>query len=74
MKTHFKKSGWIYIPNSNVGWIVVIIYVAVSIVTLIAIDWHYNSLTSTIIRFFPYFISYSVIYFWIALNSSGKDS
>jgi hypothetical protein len=72
MGTHFKKTGWIFIPVSVPGWIVAVIYIAISVLTLVAIDKNYNSLVSSLVRFFPYFISFSVIYFWVASNSSGK--
>jgi hypothetical protein len=72
MKTHFRKSGWIYFPVSIAGWIVAILYASVSVFTLIAIDNNYNSLLNSLIRFFPYFISFSAVYFWIASNTSEK--
>jgi hypothetical protein len=72
MKSHFRKNGWIYIPVSLTGWLVAICYGAVSIFTLVIIGETYNSLTNSLIRFFPYFTSFSVIYFWIASNCSGK--
>lgn len=74
MKNHFSKRGWIYIPVSLIGWIIAIVYAAISIITLVSIDRNYNSLTQSLIRFFPYFISFSVVYFWIAVNTSDKDS
>jgi hypothetical protein len=72
MGTHFRKSGWIYIPVTVTGWIVLAGYAALSVVTLVSIDKNYNSLLNSLIRFFPYFISFSVIYFWISSNTSGK--
>lgn len=73
MNKMFKKVGWIYLPVSVPGWIIAILYLAVSVLTLVSIDSRYNSLSSSLIRFFPYFVSFSVIYFWIASNtSSGK--
>ena len=74
MKAHFKKKGWIYYPVSIIGWIVAVLYVTISIITLVSIDSRYNSLYNSLIRFFPYFISFSVVYFWIAGNNSGKDN
>lgn len=73
MKAHFNKKGWIYLPVSVAGWIVIIVYCSVSVYTLVAIDRNYNSLINSLIRFFPYFISYSVIFFWIAGNSSNDN-
>jgi hypothetical protein len=70
MKAHFIKKGWIYFPVTVAGWSVTIVYLLISIFTLVAIDLNYNSLVNSLIRFFPYFISYTVILFWIAGNTS----
>jgi len=72
MGTHFRKTWWIYIPVSVIGWIILSAYISISAVTLISINNNYNSLISSLIRFFPYFISFSVVYFWVASNSSKK--
>jgi hypothetical protein len=73
MKILFKKLGWIYVPVSFSGWIVTLIYLTVSVYTLVSIDMKYNSLKDSLIRFFPYLISFSVLYFWIAGNTSSKN-
>ena len=73
MGAHFRKKGWIYIPVSVAGWITAIGYVAISAVTLISVNKNYNSFINSLIRFFPYFISFSVLYFWVASNNSGKN-
>ena len=73
MKAHFNKKGWIYLPASAAGWIITVIYCFVSVYTLVAIDRHYHSLINSLIRFFPYFISYSVVLFWIACNTSNDN-
>jgi hypothetical protein len=70
---HFRKSGWTYVPVSILGWIVTIIYLAVSVYTLVKIGQNYNSLRSSLIRFFPYFISFSVVWYWIAGNTSKDE-
>ena len=72
MKAHFRKTGWIYLPVSLIGWIVALFYFAISVITLVAIDSRYNSLYNSLIRFFPYFMGFSVLYFWIASNCTGK--
>jgi hypothetical protein len=74
MKTHFIKKGWMYLPASLTGWIVAVCYAAICIFTLVMIDKTYNSLKNSLIRFFPYFISLTVIYFWIASNSSKNGN
>lgn len=73
MKTHFKKLGWIYAPVSIAGWLITVIYLAVCVYTLVSIDMKYNSLKDSLIRFFPYLISFTVVFFWIAGNTSGKN-
>lgn len=72
MKDPFRKSGWIYLPVTWAGWVITLIYVALCIATLISIDKNYNSLVSSLIRFFPYFISFTVVWFWIASNCSER--
>lgn len=74
MQIHFRKRGWIFFPVSIIGWVVTIIYVAISVYTLVAIQKHYNSIYSSLIRFFPYFISFSVVWFWVASNSSDTGT
>lgn len=76
MKPHFRKFGWIYIPVSLAGWLITLIYAGISLATLVWIDSAYNSLFYTLVRFFPYFIGFAVIWFWIASNTSenkGKE-
>lgn len=70
MKSHFRKTGWIYLPVSLIGWVITLGYFTISVITLISIDKNYNSLWHSSIRFFPYFISFSVVYFWIASNTT----
>lgn len=70
---HFRKFGWIYIPVTIAGWILTVIYVGISVYTLARIGQNYDSLRSSLIRFFPYFICFSVVWFWIAGNTSRKD-
>lgn len=73
MKPFFRKYGWIYLPVSFTGWLITIIYAVISLATLAWIDSAYKSLLFTLVRFFPYFIGFTVIWFWIASNTSGKD-
>jgi len=69
---HFRKFGWIFIPVSLTGWLITILYLGISIYTLVVIGQNYDSVKNSLIRFFPYFICFTVIYFWIASNT-GKD-
>jgi hypothetical protein len=74
MKSHFKKRGWVFLPVSAIGWIITILYAAVAVYTFAAIQKSYNYVYHSLIRFFPYFISFSVVWFWIASNMGGNDS
>ncbi len=69
---HFRKFGWIYIPVSFIGWLITVLYLGISIYTLVVIGRNYESVKNSLIRFFPYFIGFTVVYFWIASNTS-KD-
>lgn len=73
MKKHFKRLGWIYSPVSAAGWIITLLFAAIQVITLISIDSNYNSLCHSLIRFFPYFISISVVWYWIAANMSREE-
>ncbi|HOK25744.1 MAG TPA: hypothetical protein P5320_03725 [Bacteroidales bacterium] len=73
MKPFFKKFGWIYLPVSLAGWIITVIFAGISLATLVWIDSAYNSLFYTLVRFFPYFIGFTVVWFWIASNSAGSS-
>ncbi|MGQ9621374.1 MAG: hypothetical protein ACUVTX_10385 [Bacteroidales bacterium] len=72
MRPHFKKLGWIYLPVTISGWIITILYACISLATLVWIDSIYNSLFHTFVRFFPYFMGFTVIWFWIAFNLGKK--
>lgn len=74
MRIQFKKIGWIYVPVSALGWIITLLYLAISIYTLVSIDQRYNSLKDSLIRFFPYLISFTVVLFWIAVNTCDKSN
>lgn len=72
MKPHFRKFGWIYLPVSAAGWIITVIYLAVSLATLVWIESVYVSLFYTLVRFFPYFIGFTVIWAWVAYHTSEQ--
>jgi F0F1-type ATP synthase assembly protein I len=73
MKYHFRKAGWLFAPVSLIGWIVTLVYATLCIYVLVAIDSRYNALYPSLIRFFPYFVSFTLIWYWIAHNTSRKD-
>lgn len=74
MKNLFKKTGWLYLPSSILGWVVFLVYVAVNVQFFIAIDRNSHSASDTLIHFFVYFMALSTLYFWIAGNTSGKPN
>ena len=70
----FKKIGWFYLPVSVPGCILALVYLAVNVQLFLAIDRHAHSVSDTLIGFFPYFISLSVFYWWIASHTSQPQS
>ncbi|NMC41711.1 MAG: hypothetical protein GYA43_11180 [Bacteroidales bacterium] len=72
MKPHFRKTGWIYFPSTVAGWIITVVYGGISLATLVWIDSVYNSLFHSLVRFFPYFMGFTVIWYWLASNLSDK--
>jgi hypothetical protein len=68
----FRKYGWIYIPVSAIGVIILLLVIAFCITVFIAIDRNSHSASDTLYGIFPYFVSAFTILFWIAANTS-KD-
>ncbi|MBI5917250.1 MAG: hypothetical protein HY842_17915 [Bacteroidetes bacterium] len=66
----FKKTGWFYLPCSIPGWVIFLVYVAVNVQFFTAIDRNSHSASDTLINFFPYFISLSAFYCWIAYHTA----
>jgi hypothetical protein len=73
MKTNwFRKFGWIYIPTSVIGAVIMLLVIVFCIKVFIAIDRNSHSVSDTLYGIFPYFVSAITILFWIAGNTSEK--
>lgn len=69
----FRKIGWIYVPVSFIGVVVLLLTIAFCVNVFIAIDRHSHSVSDTMYGIFPYFVSAFTILFWIAGNTSKKE-
>ncbi len=73
MKTNwFKKTGWIYLPTSIIGWILSLLTIAFCVNVFIAIDGNSHSASDTFYSIFPFFVCALVVLFWIASNTCKK--
>jgi Na+/glutamate symporter len=71
-KKWFQKMGWIYIPTTIIGGIILSFTLLFCFSVFIAIDQKSHSVSDTLYGIFPYFVSAFVILFWIANNKSEK--
>jgi hypothetical protein len=68
----FKKVGWIYVPVSAIGVVLLLLTIAFCVNVFIAIDRHSHSASDTLYGIFPFYVSAFTILFWIAGNTSKK--
>jgi hypothetical protein len=68
----FRKVGWIYVPVSIIGTVLLLLTIVFCVTVFLAIDRHSHSVSDTLYGIFPYFVSAFTILFWIAGNTSRK--
>ena len=68
----FKKKGWFLLPVDSIGYLIGLIFLLFNIWFFLGIDKNAHSVSDTFINFFPYFISFSVLYYWVARNLMEK--
>ncbi|MFN8241849.1 MAG: hypothetical protein U0X39_16680 [Bacteroidales bacterium] len=72
-KINFRKEGWFYLPTTLAGWIVTFIYILACVLTFASIDRINRDLAGSLTRFLPFLLVFTLVYFWIASNSSEKE-
>jgi hypothetical protein len=72
MKLLFRKKWLLFYPVSFSAWIMFAVYLAVNCYTIYRIAISYNSVYSSLIRYFPYFVCFTVVLFWIAAHYEEK--
>jgi len=73
-KPWFKKFGWIYLPTSWQGALLVILAVAFCIQVFVAVDRHSHSASDTFYGIFPYFSCCFLLLKWAAENTCGSGN
>lgn len=67
----FKEWGWIFVPVSWPGIVLVVLSCAFSAQVFLAIDRISHSASDTLYGVFPYFVCCWTITYWIAAKTSG---
>jgi hypothetical protein len=70
--TWFRRIGWLHLPRSMVGWIVLLGALAFCINVFWAADRHSHSVSDTLYGVFPYFACVLLLYERIAARTSGN--
>jgi hypothetical protein len=68
----FKRYGWIYIPVSLPGSVLVLLGVVFCLQVFVAIDRHAHSVSDVLYGVFPYFACCFLLLNWVASNTSAK--
>lgn len=66
----FKKMGWVYIPTSWQGAVIVLLMLAFWINVFLAIDSKSHSVSDTLYGIFPFVVPSFLLYLWVASNTS----
>jgi len=70
----FKRWGWVYLPVSFPGAVLVLAALAFSVQVFIAIDRHSHSVSDTLYGIFPYFACCFLLLNWLASNTSHSEA
>ena len=68
----FKKTGWIYIPVSWQGFIVLITFLLFCVQIFLFVDSASHSVSDTLYGIFPYIVPAFLMYIWIASEKTNK--
>ena len=71
-KFWFKKTGWIYIPKSIIGVIILLLLTIFCVSVFIVVDRKSHSVSDTLYGIFPYIIPAFLIYLWIGSETSER--
>jgi hypothetical protein len=68
----FKRWGWVYLPVSWQGAVLVGLALAFCVQTFVAIDRHSHSASDTLYGVFPHFACCFLLLNWIASNATSE--
>ncbi len=66
----FKKIGWLYIPTSWQGFVIVTVFIAFCLHIFLFIDSSSHSVSDIVYGIFPYIIPALLVYLWIGSEKS----
>lgn len=66
----FKKTGWVYLPITFLGWLLTLLAIILVGWAFVAIDRNSHSASDTLIALFPYASLIAIFWFWVANNTS----
>jgi peptidoglycan/LPS O-acetylase OafA/YrhL len=73
-KPWFKKTGWIYVPKSSMGIVILLLLILFCINVFIATDRKSHSVSDTLYGIFPFVVPAFLIYLWIGSETSEKNN
>ena len=68
----FKRIGWVYLPVSLPGAVIVGVAVIFCVTVFLAVDRHSHSVSDTFYGVFPFFACTFLLLDWIGGKTSGK--
>jgi hypothetical protein len=71
-KNWFKKAGWIYIPKTFLGVIILLVFLLFCINVFIVVDHKSHSVSDTLYGIFPFIVPAFLVYLWIGSENSEK--
>ena len=66
----FKRWGWLHLPISWQGAVLLLLTLAFCAQVFVAVDRHSHSVSDTLYEVFPYFASCFLLLNWIATNTA----
>ncbi len=66
----FKPWGWIYLPASWQGVVVVMLALGFTVQVFLAVDRNSHSASDTLFGVFPFFVSCWAVAYWVAAKTS----
>jgi hypothetical protein len=70
----FKRCGWIYLPVSWPGGVLVLLALVFCVQVFVAIDRHSHSVSDVFYGIFPYFACCFLLLNWVASNTSNHPA
>jgi hypothetical protein len=68
----FRPWGWLHLPISWQGWVVVALAAAFCVQVFLAIDGRSHSVSDTLYGVFPYIVPSLLLLDWLASKTSGE--